>query len=608
MKIYLRILKFAIPFKFFIGMSLISSFLYVLTNGLTLWLIGSLLSSIMNSSVTSFGSHSAGMGFTEKLNSFLFQFFINQNHIGQLKLLCYSLVISFFFKNIFYYINNICLSWAQNSMITELRNAIFKKIQSLPMSFFKRKKSGELNSITMHDVTLMRMTFSQSVQNMINEPLNILFMVAVLFLINFKLAALSFIIIPISGYFTIKLGLSIRRKATRSSKQIAQLMNIVIENVTGIKVVKSFNKEDDQIKQFNDTSRGLLLKNFRLDSLKYLSSPLNDMIGCLIGAIILWHAGKQVLIDQSLTADGFIKFFTFLFAMLQPAKKLANVNMVINRGIASAERVFSILDNKESYNEEGAIDITKFDDKISFKNVNFKYDNNPNLILKNINLDINKGEIVAIVGESGAGKTTFIDLIPRFFDIDAGDIYIDNYNYNNISRKSLRSQIGIVSQESILFNDSIYNNIKFGNTDASKAEIYKAAEMANAIDFINVLPKKFSTIVGEKGTKLSGGQKQRIAIARALIKNPNILIFDEATSALDSKSELKIKEAIDNLVKDRTVIVIAHRLSTILNATKIVVMDQGEIIEIGNHDELIMYDGLYKKLYDLQLRKNNNES
>ena len=604
MKIYLRILKFAVPFKSYIVMSLISSFLYVITNGLTLWLIGSLLSSIMNDTATSFGSHSAGMGFTEKLNSFLFQFFANQSHIEQLKLLCYSLIFAFLLKNIFYYINNICLSWAQNSMITHLRNAIFKKIQTLPMSFFKRKKSGEINSITMHDVTLMRMTFSQSVQNMINEPLNILFMIVVLFLINFKLAALSFIIIPISGYFTIKLGLSIRRKATRSSAMVAKLMNIVIENVTGIKVVKSFNRENDQIHKFKEASKGLLLKNFRLDSLKYLSSPLNDMIGCLIGALILWHAGKQVLIDHTLTADGFIKFFTFLFAMLQPAKKLANVNMVINRGIASAERVFSILDNNESYNNQDTKEINDFKDKISFKNVSFKYDNNPNLILKDINLDINKGEIVAIIGESGAGKTTFVDLIPRFFDVVNGDILIDDLNYNDISRQSVREQIGIVSQESILFNDSIYNNIKFGNPNASKEEIYKSAKMANAFDFINDLPNKFSTIVGEKGTKLSGGQKQRIAIARALIKNPNILIFDEATSALDSKAELKIKEAIDNLVKDRTVIVIAHRLSTILNADKIVVMDKGKIIEIGNHDKLISKNGLYKKLYDLQLSKN----
>ena len=485
-------------------------------------------------------------------------------------------------------------------MITNIRNQIFTKFQNLPLSFFKNRKSAELNSVTIHDVTQMRVTFAQSVQNMINEPLNILFMIIVLFVINYKLALISFTIIPISAYLTIKLGLSIRRKAMRSSKQVAALMNIVIENLTGIKIVKAFNMEDQQIKKFNDHSRGLLLKNFKLDSLRYLSTPLNDMIGCIIGAIILWYAGKQVLIEQSLSPDGFIKFFTFLFAMFQPAKKLSNVNMVINRGIASALRVFQILDDKTKYNDPNSIKVEQFSKDIEFKNVNFKYDNNPDYILKNISLKINKGDIIALVGESGAGKTTFVDLIPKFFDTTEGNIYFDGMDYQEIDRRSLRDNIGIVSQESMLFNDTIYNNIKAGNFSSSKEDIHNAAEIANASSFINDLPNKYNTMVGEKGTKLSGGQKQRIAIARALIKDPKILILDEATSALDSKAEKKIKESIDSLTQDRTVIVIAHRLSTILNANKIIVLDKGKIVEQGSHDELIKLNGKYKVLYDLQ--------
>ncbi len=599
MKIYLRILKFASPYKLFIFLSLASSLLYVITNGLTLWLIGTLLSAIMNSKEV-VSSSSNPIDFTEKLNHYLFYFLYSESKISQLKFLCYALIGSFLLKNIFYYINNICLSWAQNSMITNIRNQIFTKFQNLPLSFFKNRKSAELNSVTIHDVTQMRVTFAQSVQNMINEPLNILFMIIVLFVINYKLALISFTIIPISAYLTIKLGLSIRRKAMRSSKQVAALMNIVIENLTGIKIVKAFNMEDQQIKKFNDHSRGLLLKNFKLDSLRYLSTPLNDMIGCIIGAIILWYAGKQVLIEQSLSPDGFIKFFTFLFAMFQPAKKLSNVNMVINRGIASALRVFQILDDKTKYNDPNSIKVEQFSKDIEFKNVNFKYDNNPDYILKNISLKINKGDIIALVGESGAGKTTFVDLIPKFFDTTEGNIYFDGMDYQEIDRRSLRDNIGIVSQESMLFNDTIYNNIKAGNFSSSKEDIHNAAEIANASSFINDLPNKYNTMVGEKGTKLSGGQKQRIAIARALIKDPKILILDEATSALDSKAEKKIKESIDSLTQDRTVIVIAHRLSTILNANKIIVLDKGKIVEQGSHDELIKLNGKYKVLYDLQ--------
>ena len=521
----------------------------------------------------------------------------------QLKFLCYALIGSFLLKNIFYYINNICLSWAQNSMITNIRNQIFTKFQNLPLSFFKNRKSAELNSVTIHDVTQMRVTFAQSVQNMINEPLNILFMIIVLFVINYKLALISFTIIPISAYLTIKLGLSIRRKAMRSSKQVAALMNIVIENLTGIKIVKAFNMEDQQIKKFNDHSRGLLLKNFKLDSLRYLSTPLNDMIGCIIGAIILWYAGKQVLIEQSLSPDGFIKFFTFLFAMFQPAKKIANVNAEINRGISSAERVFNILDTTEieEFDDNSKIEIDKID-KIDFKDVTFSYDKKVN-VLKNINASIKKGDFIALVGESGSGKTTFSDLIMNFHSFKNGNINIDDINIRNINVNSLRKKIGLVSQDSILFNDTVSNNIKLGSPQSSNKDIYESAKKANAHHFIKNLPDKYETRITERSTNLSGGQIQRIAIARAILGNPSILLLDEATSALDAESESEVQEGLNRAMKNRTVIVIAHRLSTTQEADKIVVFDKGEIIEVGKHIDLLNKKGIYKELCEKQLIK-----
>ena len=603
MKIYLRILKFAKPYKLYVIISLLSSIMYVLTNGLSLWIIGSLLSSVMNKdSVITSGINPES--FTDKVNHLIFSFIDGSSEISLLQYLSLTLIISFALKNLFFYINNISLSYAQNGMLTNIRTRIFNKLQNLSLSFFKNRKSSVLTAIIIHDVNMLRMTFTQTVQNLFNQPLNVLFCLVMLVLINLKLALVSFIIIPVSAYITIKLSASIRRKAKRSSKQIAAIMNIVIENLSGIKIVKAFTREKSEIKKFDIEAKGLFKKQFKLDTLRFMSTPLNDMVGATIGAVLLWIGGKQVLITGTLSGDGFIKFFTFLFAMFQPAKKLAGVNVEISRGVASAERVFKVLDSKETYNEKNKIILNEFNHSIEFSNVSFAYDKNNN-VLNNINLKIKKNENIALVGVSGAGKTTFADLIPRYYNVIDGGIFIDNTNINDINVHSLRRKIGIVSQDSILFNESVYNNIKYGNENATSEDIYKAADIANAIEFVNKFPEKFDTLVGEKGTKVSGGQKQRIAIARAIIKNPDILILDEATSALDSESELKIKEAIDKISSNKTLIVIAHRLSTIKNADRILLFKDGKIIEEGNHKKLYELNGEYRKLYNIQFDEKN---
>ena len=599
MKVYLRLLSFVKPFKIFVLFSIISSVLYVLTNGLSLWIIGSLLSSVMSDSITNLQTMNPN-SFTDRINNFLFSYINTNNKMDLLKFLSYSLLLSFFFKNIFFYINNVSLSYAQNGIIASIRNKIFIKYQNLSLNFFKNKKTSDLTSILIHDVGIIKNTFNQTVQNLFNQPLNVLFFLITLILINLQLTLICFIVIPVSVFITVKLSASIRRKAMRSTKQTAKLMNVVIENISNVKIVKAFTSQLNQIKKFDKFNSNLFSKEFRLESLRFLNTPILDMMGALIGALLLLFGGKLVLVNQSLSPDGFIKFFTFLFAMFQPAKKIANVNAEINRGISSAERVFNILDTSEieEFDDNSKIEIDKID-KIDFKDVTFSYDKKVN-VLKNINASIKKGDFIALVGESGSGKTTFSDLIMNFHSFKNGNINIDDIDIRNINVNSLRKKIGLVSQDSILFNDTVSNNIKLGSPQSSNKDVYESAKKANALEFIEKMSDKFDTNIGEKGVRISGGQKQRLAIARAIIKNPDILILDEATSALDSHSEKKIQEAIDSFSNEMTLIIIAHRLSTIKKADKILFFDNGEIVENGTHEELMKLNKKYKKLYDLQ--------
>ena len=599
MKVYLRLLSFVKPFKIFVLFSIISSVLYVLTNGLSLWIIGSLLSSVMSDSITNLQTINPN-SFTDRINNFLFSYINTNNKMDLLKFLSYSLLLSFFFKNIFFYINNVSLSYAQNGIIASIRNKIFIKYQNLSLNFFKNKKTSDLTSILIHDVGIIKNTFNQTVQNLFNQPLNVLFFLITLILINLQLTLICFIVIPVSVFITVKLSASIRRKAMRSTKQTAKLMNVVIENISNVKIVKAFTSQLNQIKKFDKFNSNLFSKEFRLESLRFLNTPILDMMGALIGALLLLFGGKLVLVNQSLSPDGFIKFFTFLFAMFQPAKKIANVNAEINRGISSAERVFNILDTTEieEFDDNSKIEIDKID-KIDFKDVTFSYDKKVN-VLKNINVSIKKGDFIALVGESGSGKTTFSDLIMNFHSFKNGNINIDDEDIRNINVNSLRKKIGLVSQDSILFNDTVSNNIKLGSPQSSNKDVYESAKKANAFEFIEKMSDKFDTNIGEKGVRISGGQKQRLAIARAIVKNPDILILDEATSALDSHSEKKIQEAIDSFSNEMTLIIIAHRLSTIKKADKILFFDNGEIVENGTHEELMKLNKKYKKLYDLQ--------
>ncbi len=599
MQIFLRILKFTHSYRSLMFISVLSSIIYVILNSLSIWLIGTMLGNIMSgeSYVTQNPSN-----LNEKLN-FIVQNFIGQgSQLEQIKSLCIMLGLIFIFKNILYYISNLTMAYVQSNVITKIRIKLFRHISSLSLSFFHNIKTAELSSILIRDIAGMRVAFSQSLQKIIVEPISIISFIFLLFIINIKFTILVLVIIPISGFFSYKVGQSIRRKSKRTSIQSAGILNIIKETLNNIKIVKIFNLENTENKNFIKENNKYFNLIFNQSKLSHLLTPINETIGLIVGILLIWFGGISVLEDGTMKSEDFIKFILLLFAMLQPIRKLANVNVLFQNGIAAAERVFTIFDNEDKIKESNTpVKIDSFKKSINFKNVNFKYENNNNTILEDINFEIIKGQTIAIVGKSGAGKTTLTDLLPRFYDPTEGDIFVDSLNLKDLALKDLRNLFGIVTQNVILFNDTIRNNIIQGNENASDADITKAIKSSNLEDLIDKLDHGLDTYIGENGVKLSGGEKQRLSIARALIKNPDILILDEATASLDSESEKKVHAAIDNIIIDRTVIIIAHRLSTIVNANKILVMDNGKIINVGSHDELLISSKIYKKLYSLQL-------
>ena len=589
-----------------VALSLLSSLLFVFFNAFSLWMVGSLISTIMNPQTSDSQILLRDLSINGKLEAFTYHLIGTGSQLEQLKILCIILVISYLLKNVFFYINNVSLSFVQSRMIMDIRNQFFKHLHSLPLSFFDKSKVGELSSILIRDVTAMRTAFTQTVQKLINEPINIFVFLILLFIINIKLTLYVLITVPLSALIIMKLGQSIRRKAKRSSIQIAGITNILQETLSGIRIVKTFAMEKWEITRFMKENFTYFRLVFRQAKLRNSITPVNDMIGILLGVFLLWIGGNQVLESHTMDPDSFIRFIILLFGMLQPARKLGDANAIIQIGLASADRVFTILDVQSDITDPiSPLELNQFNYDIKFEDVSFKYKNTDQVSLDTINTNISKGEVVALVGRSGAGKSTFADLIPRFYDVTKGKISIDGIDIREVSIEKLRKLMGIVSQDTLLFNDTIKNNISYGLPNSEIEEIRKAAQSANALEFIEKLSDGFDTIIGERGVRLSGGQKQRISIARSILKNPDILILDEATSALDTESERKVQDALDNLVQSRTVIVIAHRLSTITQADRIIVLDEGCIVESGNHHSLIAENGIYKKLYDSQFQKSD---
>ena len=612
MKIYLLMLKWIKPFWKVLVIGLLSSLLFVAFNSASVWLTASFVNVIFprehqqvileKSTVNDIQKR---IDLNSRIKAYTNRILIRENPTESLKMLCIVIFTMFVLKNIFFYLKNISFGYVQLKMITNVRNQLYEHLHNLSLSYFDRKKGGELMSITLNDVSAMRRAFTVSFDKLIVEPINILTMVTLMFIISWRLAILAVIILPVTGFLISKIGQSIRRKSVRTSRKIAGITAILNETIRGIRVVKAFAMETFEKRRFFNETRKYFNLTFRRRRLRAISTPVNEIFSVLIGVILLWLGGHQVLSGTGLEAEDFIRFIILLFAILTPIKSLNTVNVDLQEGIASATRVFSILNEKpEIIEKDNAIELTGFNSEIIYDHVGFRYNEHDGYVLRDINLELKKGEIVAIVGHSGAGKSTLVDLLPRFYDVTNGRITIDDIDIRDVTLASLRSLMGIVTQQTILFNDTIFNNIAYGMSDAGPETVVRAAEAANAHEFIVDFPDQYETVIGDQGSRLSGGQAQRIAIARALLKNPPILILDEATSSLDTESEQKVQSAIDRLMKDRTVFVIAHRLATIQSAGKILVLDKGRLVEQGTHQELYELGGIYRNLYDIQFNLN----
>lgn len=511
-----------------------------------------------------------------------------------------ALVLSLFLlKNLFSYLASFFITYLRNGVLKDLRNNLYKKIVNQPIAFFSDQRKGDIMSRMIGDVNEVQNSMLSALESFIREPLTIIFSILVMLGISVKLTLFTFIFIPIAAAVISKIGKSLKKNSIAVQQEQGRFLSLIEETIGGLRVIKAFNAESIFSKRFADSSQTFNRLSNKVMNRQNLGSPMSEFLGILMIAVLLWFGGSLVLVDKTLEGTQFIAFMGLAYNILTPAKAISKASYDMRRGNAAAERILEILDYDNPIKErENPVVIKDFTTAITLNNVTFAYAEQP--VLTNFSLEVPKGKTVALVGQSGSGKSTIANLITRFYDVNEGAILIDGVDVKDMQTASLRKLIGVVSQDSILFNDTIKNNLLIGKPDATDEELITAAKIANAYEFINDLPEGFETNIGDAGSKLSGGQKQRLSIARAVLKNPPIMVLDEATSALDTESERLVQNALENMMKHRTSIVIAHRLSTIQNADLIVVMQKGRIIEQGTHTELIQKNGMYKRLVEMQ--------
>ena len=599
-----RIFRYTLPYKRFFLLNIFTNIFYALFGTLSMISLFPMLKVLFNQteSLTTepiwVGIGDIGNYAEAYLNYFVTIKKIEGNN-DVLIFMVSIIIVTFLLKNLFNYLSMFFITFLKNGVIKDFRNEIYNKIVKLSMAYYSEKKKGDIVARISSDVLEIDNSFLSIFELIIKEPLMILFTLISMYIISPELTGFVIIFIPISAIFISVVGKSLKRQSLKVQKEQGLFISLVDETLNGLKIVKIFNAENAFSRKFSESTKRLYKFSNSVINRKNLAGPLSEFLGICSITIILWYGGMMVLKENSLDASTFLVYLGLAYNILTPAKSLSKASYKIRKSYGAAERVFQVLDDNRfiKSNEDNA-SLEDFSSSINFNNVSFRYESED--VIKNLSLKIKKGETVALVGQSGSGKSTIANLISRFYDISDGEIKVDGKNIKEVNLKSLRKLIGLVTQDSILFNDSIKNNLLIGKENATDQEIIQALKIANAWEFVKELPKTIENNIGDSGNKLSGGQKQRLSIARAVLKNPPIMILDEATSALDSESEHLVQIALDNVMKNKTSLVIAHRLSTIQKADNILVLDKGKIIESGKHKDLMDKGGIYTNLVRMQ--------
>ncbi|MDF4202661.1 ABC transporter ATP-binding protein [Maribacter sp. SA7] len=605
MNYFKKILRFAKPYKIYAILNIISNIFYALFSTLAMISLFPMLTVLFDKTEEVY-TKPKWKGFFELKDYGIdyLNYFVTEkskdNDPGEVLMFMVILIISMFLlKNLFNYLAMYFITFLRNGVLKDLRNELYDKTVELPISYYSEKRKGDTIARITSDVLEIQHSFLSILELIVREPLTIIFTIIAMLSISPKLTLFVFLFLPLSGFLISLIGKSLKRKSDKVQQEQGYFLSILEETLGGLRVIKAFNSESVFSKKFQASTKRFFNFSNSLLNRQNLASPTSEFFGIAAIGVILWYGGQMVLVEKTLESGLFITYMTLSYQILTPAKAISKASYSVKKGNAAAERVMEILETENPISEiENPIHQEAFNTAVNINNISFKYEDD--YVLKDFNLTVEKGKTVALVGQSGSGKSTIANLVTRFYDVNEGDISIDGNNIKDLSKKSLRGLLGLVTQDSILFNDTVKNNIGLGKENATDEEIIEAAKIANAHDFIMDLPKGYDTNIGDSGNKLSGGQKQRLSISRAVLKNPPIMILDEATSALDTESERLVQDALEKMMMNRTSIVIAHRLSTIQNADTIVVLQKGKIVEQGTHAELLELNGTYKKLVQMQ--------
>lgn len=604
MTYFWKIFRFAKPYSKYMALNIFFNVLYAFFNAFSFLVLMPMLEVLFgeNRAVYSKPSFSSALDFKTYVSdrmSFEVTRYAGEDPQRALLLVISLILVTFLLKNLFNYIALFFITFLRNGILKDIRIALYNTITKMSMAHFTEKRKGDLMSRVSNDVTEIQYSFLSIIELLIREPLTITFALIMMFSISGKLTLFVLLFVPFAGILISRIGKNLQPKSNKVQIEVGEVLAKIEETISGLNIIKAFRAEGSFQAKFKNTNQRLFKLSNSLINRMNLSSPLSEFLGIGVFAVLLWYGGSLVLVEKQLNAAAFITFLGLAYGVLTPAKGISKALYSIKKGNAAAARILEVLETPnpivDPVNPEKK---TTFSKEISFNKVSFAYEDE--LVIDKLNLTIPKGSSVALVGPSGGGKSTIANLVPRFYDVSEGSISIDGTDIRQFTKNNLRSLMGIVTQDSILFNDTVANNLRIAKPDATEKELKNATEIANALSFIEALPKEFETVIGDQGNKLSGGQKQRLSIARAVLKNPEILILDEATSALDTESERLVQDALIQMMKSRTSLVIAHRLSTIQNVDLIVVLQNGKITEKGTHNELIARNGTYKKLIELQ--------